>query len=282
MIAMETFPPRFTAGVSLEIAIESLLKSKAAGNLRPRYLASLRAYLRAFARGREGRPVSELDVFTLEDWFASRSESPTTMASNLGRLASLFSFCARRGWIEKNPTQFIEKPRIERAAPKILTPEQAHQLIRFVRDRKPHALPYFTLALHGGVRPEELERLTWASVDLPRGIVIVDAAASKVRRRRIVELHPVCRALLFESQGRGGRLPIGRESRRRFLGWAAELLGFETWPQDCLRHSAASYLLALHRDAAKVALWLGNSPGILGRHYLEIVRAEDAEKFWTL
>ena len=275
-------PRRFAEGVTLGQAILSLLIAKKAANLRPRYLTSLRIYLNAFARGRESAPVSSIDVFELENWFAGRSEAPSTMLSNLGRLAALFSFCERRGWINKSPTVFIEKPKVDRKPPRILTPDEAHALINFIRSKKPHALPYFTLAMFAGVRPEELERITWDHIDLGRKILTVDAAASKVRKRRIVDLHDSAVSLLAESKGRGGRLPIGKQSRRRFIGAACGAIGLDAWPQDVLRHSAASYLVAAHGDVGRVSMWLGNSPGILLNHYRELVRKEDAEKFFAV
>ncbi|MCP5523587.1 MAG: hypothetical protein H7A46_18775 [Verrucomicrobiales bacterium] len=59
-------------------------------------------------------------------------------------------------------------------------------------------------------------------------------------------------------------------------------LGFKAWPQDVLRHTAASQLLALRKDAAAVALELGNSPQVLLTHYRELVTREQAAEFWGI
>ena len=60
------------------------------------------------------------------------------------------------------------------------------------------------------------------------------------------------------------------------------MLGFTDWPKDVLRHSCASYLMALWQDAGRVAAELGKSVNILLRHYRELVRKEDAERFWRI
>lgn len=62
---------------------------------------------------------------------------------------------------------------------------------------------------------------------------------------------------------------------RRALKW-------ERWPADALRHTAASQLYALHGDAGKVAKALGNSPGVLARHYVNLVSPDvkEAMKLW--
>lgn len=59
-------------------------------------------------------------------------------------------------------------------------------------------------------------------------------------------------------------------------------LELKAWPQDVLRHTAASHWLALRRDAAAVALELGTSVEILMRHYRELVPDAQAAAFWAV
>ena len=54
------------------------------------------------------------------------------------------------------------------------------------------------------------------------------------------------------------------------------------WPDNALRHSAISYRLALTRDLARVALESGNSPAVVQRHYLELVKPEAARRFFGI
>jgi hypothetical protein len=54
------------------------------------------------------------------------------------------------------------------------------------------------------------------------------------------------------------------------------------WAHDLLRHTAASYLLALHHDAGKVASWLGNSARVLETRYKELVKPDACAAFWAL
>jgi hypothetical protein len=53
-------------------------------------------------------------------------------------------------------------------------------------------------------------------------------------------------------------------------------------PHGRRRHTAASYLLALHKDAGKVANMLGNSPQILLSHYHDPVTEVDCKTFWGI
>ena len=55
-----------------------------------------------------------------------------------------------------------------------------------------------------------------------------------------------------------------------------------SWPDNALRHSAISYRLALNRDLSRIALESGNSPAIVQRHYLELVKPDTAKKFFSI
>lgn len=77
-------------------------------------------------------------------------------------------------------------------------------------------------------------------------------------------------------------LPVKRMTRRRYLDHAKTVLGFDGWPQDCLRHTAASYAMARDRNAAIVADRLGNSADVLLTHYRELVSKEAALAFWEI
>jgi integrase len=61
---------------------------------------------------------------------------------------------------------------------------------------------------------------------------------------------------------------------------AAELL---KWPRNGLRHSFASYRLAAIHDAPRVSAELGHtSPQMLYSTYREVVRPEEAERYWKI
>ena len=267
---------------TLREAIRETLASKIESNRRTRYIESLEWYLTKFARGREAATIDSIGAADIEMWFRERNESPSAKASNIGRLSAMFGLCKRRGYCSENPCDRIDRPTVETKPPIVLTPKQAEALLKFTAKENPHRLAYLVLALMAGLRPEELEKLTWESIDLKGGIVRVDAAASKVRQRRIIHLMPVAKQWMTLAAKSNAELPTDRQNRKRFVRRLRGVLGFETWPQDLLRHTAASYLLAHFQDAGKVADELGNSAGILLRHYRELIGKEQAAEFWSI
>lgn len=263
-------------------AIERLLLAKKNANLRPKYLNSLRQYLTMFAKGREEIPIESITVEHLEEWFISRSEPPISMRSNLGRLSALFSFCWRRKWIPENPCHFLEKPRVDHRSPQIFSVEECIQILDFTCKERPDALGIIVLGLFVGLRPEESVAVSWRDIDTDEGVIRIDAIASKVRQRRLVQPMPNAVEWLEYAREIGAELPMRVQRRRRFIRRLREHMGLKRWPQDVLRHCCASFWMAQIQDAGKVAAQLGNSSGVLLRHYRQLVSRADAERFWAI
>lgn len=272
--------PAPSRSMSLKRAVSELIRAKLASNSRPRYVTGLEAYLLRFIAGREELRVEQIGPAEIDAWFASRAEAPTTRKSNLGRLSSLFEFAVRRGYCPENPCSRVDRVKVDARAPIILSPRHVAVMLRWARAKIPHLLPYLVIGVFAGVRPEELSALDWSQVDLERGVVRIDV--SKVRRRRIVALSPnACAWLALWSRRSGPVCPRPITLRRARRRLRDRLLG-GVWPQDLLRHTAASYMLARDGDAGKVAVQLGNSPVILLRHYRELVSAEHSAAFWGI
>ena len=266
------------------------LETKRNSNRRPLYIRSLRQYLALFAKGRDDIPIHSITVHDVDAWFAARREAPATMASNLGRLSALFSFSVRRGYTPENPCDRIERPIIERSAPEILTLEEIRTAMEFAFTRGQRFSLWLMLAMLVGVRRAELGRLTKDQVasQLSQRLLIVDAAASKVRQRRIIQIPSEIIGWIEIALQVGGELPLTEISVRRWLRRLRNALGKSKWTQDILRHTALSYMIAHHGDISRVARESGNSPGILMTHYYGLVTPAESEALrnaepqWTI
>jgi integrase len=156
--------------------------------------------------------------------------------------------------------------------------------------------------LFGGLRPAEIQRLTWAAVDLDEGTVIVAGAQAKTRRRRVVDLGENAVAWLRRAGVRAGvsSTICGSfwDARwrmfRRSLGWAVGsrekgMVEMKVkpvhgeWPHNALRHTYASMHYAMHQDEAKLQAQMGHeSAAMLHRHYRALKTRKEAERFWAL
>lgn len=272
--------PSGDQAVTLGKAIEELLLEKEQANRRPRHISSLRWYLTKFAEGRPFQPVHTITHRVLLDWFKHK-ESPGSRKKHYELLSALFSFCVRRGYMSGNPIKRLEPIHVDREVPAILTYRQCQQAIAFAHCRCPQLLAWLTLALFCGLRPEaECDKISWEDIHLKKGRLIVPK--SKVRQPRVMELDfcPPALAWLQHAKELGSPLAQPYGVRREYFHELRKRLG--AFPPDTLRHTCASNLLAYYQDAAKVASWMGNSPGVLLKHYKALVFKEDAARFMRL
>jgi integrase len=71
------------------------------------------------------------------------------------------------------------------------------------------------------------------------------------------------------------------------LGFSRRLKSYQRdlqirWIPDGLRHSFATYWLGVHQNRNRLAELMGNSPAIIGRHYLKPVSRSEAQRFWVM
>ncbi|MEI6195259.1 MAG: tyrosine-type recombinase/integrase [Verrucomicrobiota bacterium] len=268
---------------TLKQAVTETIEAKQNQNLRDRYVAELENYLWKFTSGREEMFIDRVTVADIEQWFDKRGEALSTRRSNLGRLSAMFDVCWRRGYTKENICLKITPPKLDEVPPAILTPDQAAALLKSCKSQSPVMLPWLVLGMFAGIRPDEIEKLTWADVDSKQKHVEITAAASKTRDRRIVPLNETALSWLkICKAGKPDDMVAPAKSSLRRYRQALKAAAGVKWVQDILRHTAASYLLQLHQDAAKVSYWNGHSVRTLETKYKNTVTPDDCQKFWDL
>jgi integrase len=142
-------------------------------------------------------------------------------------------------------------------------------------------LPFWAIGAFAGLRRAEIERLSWSEIDFDQGVIEVKASKSKTASRRLVTIQPNLREWLAPYSTRIGRVcPVNLE---RKINGDRDRAGLRSgWPHNALRHSFGSYHLAQFNDAAKLALEMGNSPATIFRHYRQLVRPKQAERYWKI
>lgn len=263
---------RQASPIGLLEAFREFVGAKEARGRRERTLSNLKA--------RVGRLVQDLGadtpigVVTAESVEAliRRGWSPQTVASWLSAVGSFFRWSVKRGYLEANPVDRIERPLVEKRAPLILKASDARAMLETTRRVDPRLTPYVAISLFAGLRNQELMRLRWEHVDLEHGHIHVEGVVSKTRTRRLVTIQPNLAAWLRL----GGSIPP-RGLRR---SW--ERIRPERFEIDCMRRSFCSHHLAAFGSAAKTALEAGHSESVLFAHYRGLVHREEAESYWNV
>lgn len=262
---------------TISAVVSELLEVKRkAGKSKP-YVGTLRLMLEAFAKGREEMQISAFGLPEIELWLDKKELA--SRSTWRARLSTLFKFAVRRGYIITNPCSRLEPVTYKKPSPQVFTVEQAKSCWSYLAEHRPRALAWFALSTFCGLRPEEAEAIRRRNIHIKEGWVRVEI--SKVRQRRVVYPRPEAMLALKRAM-RVSELPLASQPRRRTIRALREHLGWEKWPKDITRHSAASYWLAAVRSAADVAESLGHSEKILNRDYKALVTQQQASEWWEM
>lgn len=246
-----------------------------------KYIADLGQKLRRFCRDFGDRPIAAVEVGEIDKWLRDLDYLPKSRAQYRANIGVLFSHAERLGMIDKNPVLRTSKPKLVDAPPEIFTVDELRALLDTANRETPDVLPMLAIGAFAGLREAEIQRLDWSEVDLAREHIEVKAAKAKSARRRIVPIQPNLAAWLTPyAVMKGPLVPVGA---RRKLDRVRKTTKLPRWPNNGLRHSFASYRLAAIHDAPRVASELGHAtPQMLYSTYRELVRPEEAERYWNI
>ena len=245
------------------------------------YLRDLRYRLNKFVQDFEHRPIAGITVDELDTWLRALPYSPQSRTNYRRVIGLLFSYAESGGIIERNPILRTAKPKLVDRPPEIFAIDELRALLEAGNRIASDVVPMLAIGAFAGLREAEIQRLDWSEVDLARGHIEVKAAKAKSARRRIVPIQPNLAAWLRPYAGLTGRVVPG--GARRKLDRVRKAAGLARWPKNGLRHSFASYRQAAIDDAPRVAAELGHtSPQMLYSTYRELVRPEEAERYWKI
>jgi integrase len=258
--------------------VADLLAARSADGMSARYLGDLRVRLGRFALSFGEEMIAGITASRIDEWLRGLGVGPVTRNTFRRRLAVLFSFAKRRGYVTENPIADVERAKERETEIEILS---VNEMVRLIECASPEMVPFWAIGAFAGLRRAEIERLTWNEVDFEADLIEVKASKAKTASRRLVTIQPNLREWLAPYRTRIGRVcPVNLQRKinedRERAALRAE------WPQNALRHSFGSYHLAQFNDAAKLALEMGNSPATIFRHYRQLVKPKQAERYWKI
>jgi integrase len=263
----------------VELAQE-VLDAKSRDGMSDAYLYDLRKRLDRFCQIFGNRPIAGVTVEEIDKWLRDLPLSPKSRLNYRANVGVLFSYAKQRRMISENPIEFTARPKLVDKAPDTFTVDELRALLEAAQSAEPSVVPMLTIGAFAGLRDSEIKRLDWSEVDLARGFVKVAAAKAKSARRRLV---PISCNLMEWLRPYGNMTgPVVPDGYRGKLERVRKVAGID-WKHNALRHSFASYRLMATNNAAQVALELGHaSSAMLFSNYREIVRPEEAERYWKI
>ncbi|MFV9510749.1 site-specific tyrosine recombinase XerD [Tepidibacillus sp. LV47] len=227
----------------------------------------------------------------------NNGRATTTISRNLASIRAFYQFLVRDRFIEKDPSQNLESPKIDKRLPKVLTVEQVEILLNMpdintpagIRDRAMLELLYAT-----GIRVSELVALNVDDLNLTMGFLkcigkgakerivplgsmaiksiksYLDSARGKLLKRTVEE------ALFVNHHGKR----LTRQGFWKIIKKYAKMASIETQiTPHTLRHSFATHLLENGADLRSVQEMLGHADISTTQIYTHITRSKLKEVY---
>ncbi len=260
--------------MSLAAAVHTYLAKKESESLRDLSLKQIRWKLGMLTEHFGDEKCNTITPTRLEQWFSERKWARSTIDGVIAKIGPFFTWCVREGYCEGNPCKAVKRPMGDDSPPAIFTPSEARKLLLTALKTDPGMIPYLAIGLFAGVRPLEIQRLQ--QQDITDRYIEITAAKAKTRQRRLVSLSDN----LKEWIALGRDLALTNKPKR--LARVLHIAELE-WKPDIMRHSFASYHLAMYRSADKTAFELGHRDSkMLFSHYRELVTQEAAQAYWAI
>jgi integrase len=272
--------------------VAELLNVKQARGASARYLQDLKFRLNRFA-GAFKKDACNVTTAEIQAWLDGE-KFPAQSYTNFRRVIhGLFEFAVARGYAADNPVAQVESVDVRGGDIEIFTPLE---IARLLGAASADFLPCLALGAFAGLRSAEIERLEWSDIDLVGRHITIGATKAKTASRRVVPISDNLAAWLAPYAERKGMIWPGEHDAfyeaQQDTAAATELEADAendvkaqkavSWKANALRHSYASYRFAQIGDAGRVAGELGNSAAVVHRHYRELVKPKDAEKWFAV
>jgi integrase len=265
--------------VPLHTAMKELIDNRRASGATKRYCYDLGLRIGRFCAAFPERSVAEITTADVDNWLSGLRLAPVTRNTFRRDLRTLFSFAITRKYCVENPVVGTTRAKQIDGDIEILSVAQTAKLLEAA---DPDTLPFWAIGAFAGLRRSEIERLDWGQVDFESGLIEVKARHSKTARRRLVTMQANLRTWLDPYRAQRGPVCPPDNLRKRIEADRAKAGLRENWPPNALRHSFGSYYLAQFKDAAALALQMGNSVDVIFRHYRELVKPKEAHRYWEI
>lgn len=225
----------------------------------------------------QGRmPLAAVSPRDIDAFLSKKKWVGTTQEQGFTYLRLFFNWLVRYGHVDNSPVKRAEKPK---GAPvhHLLTVAQVRRLLELTNgDDRMRA--WLVLGVFGGMRISEVGRALPEHIEEVEIFVPTIKSTDPEPRSRFV---PILPALTRHLPKKWDCLDEDHIKRHRTA--LAHEMGWQEWPQNCLRHTAASMHYAAWEDAGKTAYFLGHSsPKMVRERYARAVRKKEALAFWGL
>jgi integrase len=222
------------------------------------------------------KELRDMKAVHIDAFLSKPGWSGTTGNQGFVYLRLVWNWLVRYELTSTNPVLKIDTPK---AAPEhhLLTVPEVKRLLKLT-EKNARLRAWLVLGLFGGMRISEVWRCEPKHIEAEEIFIPIRKTTDPTPRPRFVPILPALRRHLPKKWPR-----INEDIIKRERTDLAKKMKWKEWPQNCLRHTAASMHRAMWQDSSKTAYFLGHSSArMVEEKYARGVRKADAEKFWAL
>ncbi len=177
-----------------------------------------------------------------------------------------------------------QKRKKDETPPIVWSADFIAEMMHKAEEHVPRFVPALVIMTFAGIRPNEALMLSWDAVNFIDGHISLTGKETKTHTTRHVTIKPNLLAWLqaYKSTGKiSSSLTSQRYDREKLM----KKLSITEWPNDVLRHTAATMMYAQSKDVNATCEQLGHfgGPGMFLRHYKGLSpKPEEVTKFWGI
>lgn len=292
------------ASESVETAVSRFQLAKESKS--EKYKSAVKHMAKHLTEDFAGRQLSTITRSEIESHCGDRTGGPCAFNSRLRLLVTFWRWAAKppRQWCKADTTAHIDRCEAPLNTIGILTSGQVAKLMATAEEHFPDTVIPFAVALFTGMRQAEIDRLQPEDFS-KEGIEIPAINDKKNKRRRFIETPAPLAAWLEAYPITDSFVPANwprkYDAVRRLAGWKvwSDLVpsievdprlkeipdeDLPEWPNNALRHTSATVVLALGKPIAQLIFEHGHTEDIevLRQHYIGKITKADAKAIWMI
>jgi integrase len=256
-----------------------------------RYLWSLDKhhgrFLKTFKRSDIMNSISTEQIYSHVYGKHFKRWGSVTRDNYIRNLNVLFNFCVKREYLTINPVAKVDRPKKKNLEPGFLTVEDTQKLLaKGIELEMYDRVAVNVLVLFCGVRVEEASKMKWSNLKKSLSRVTVDASIAKMNQRRINYLPDNAKAwleLCVPERDEDWEKPIIDGDWEGKMSLLRKKAGI-TYTNNAMRHSFATYHVALYKNAHLTSSLLGHvrDVNVLFNHYRNVVSARQGVWYFDI
>lgn len=268
--------------ITCEVVADKLLKRLKSEKKSIRHRETIESRLKRFNATYGDWLAYDISTEIIDDFLIDLEVAELTQQHYRRALHQMFNHAIKLKATPNNPVKDAMNPKVVSGEIGILSPQEVANLLTHAGD---NILPALAISFFAGVRREEIIKLDWSDIKLTDNepIIHIRAKVAKSAKTRHIPISENLKAWLEPMAQAKGKLIASESQYRLGLDKARRAAKIEGWPHNAGRHSYASYHLALHEAADKLANSLGHSnTQLLFAHYRKLVTKKEAKTFWAI